>query len=340
MPDELNLECEFALLGRLQRDYILPLNNRPMLDVAGGNLMYAAVGLSLWGGKAGLVARVSSDYPMNWLEKLASQGFDLGGIKQVPETFDMRYFVAYSDPQIVHYDSPINHFARRGLELPHALLAYKSEVGKPCSKSGYAPQSIHISDVPAAYRDVKAAHICPIDFISHKTLPSILKGGTVQTLSMTACGGYMDPLFWEEIPILLSDLTAFMTAEDEVKCLFQGRSVDLWEMANQLAHYGPEYIIIHLRDGSQLLYDGVSRKRWKVPAYPVKMVDPTGATDAFAGAFLAVYQQTYEPIKAVLAGNIAVSFVSEGSGPFFAMGAMPGLKEARLESLKAKISEI
>ena len=339
MTDQLDLGCEFTLVGKLQKDFILPINHQPVHDAPGGNLMYAAVGLNMWEGKAGLVARVSSDYNLEWLQKLADLRFDLSGIIQCGESFDMRYFAAYSDPQTIHLENPLNHFADLRLPLPQALLGYESENGKKCNKNAYGHQSIHISDIPNEYRDVRAAHICPIDYISHKTVPSILRSGLIQTLSMSSASCYMDPLFWNDLPILISDLTIFMTEEKDIRSLFQGRSVDLWEMADELTSYGPEYIIIHLKDGGHLLLDRISQKRWKIPAYPITVVDPTGVNDAFAGAFLVVYQKTYEPLEGALAGAIAASFVVGGSGPFYALDAMPGLKEARLGSLKEKVIE-
>ncbi len=336
----LNLDCEFALLGKMQRNYILPYNHRPVMDAPGGNLLYSAAGCGLWSGKAGLVARVSADYPITWLDPLLPFGFDLQGIKQGPDLFDMRWFVAYAEDEQTYFDNPLNHYARLGLPLPHALLGYENNFSKLCSKTSYDFQSLRINDIPLAYRDVKAAHICPIDFMTHKTVPSILKAGRVQTLSMSSHPGYMDPLFWNEIPILLSDLVIFFTSESEVISLFQGRSVDLWDIAEQLVAYGPEFIVIQLRTGGCLLYDRVSRRKWKIPPYTVNVVDPTGLSDSFAGAFLVVYQRTFDPLKAALAGTIAASFTQEGSDPFYALSALPGLKEARLDFLTEKVVEV
>jgi sugar/nucleoside kinase (ribokinase family) len=47
----------------------------------------------------------------------------------------------------------------------------------------------------------------------------------------------------------------------------------------------------------QYLYNGSSRTRWIIPAYPVQMYDPTGAGDAFCGGFLAGYRSSYDPLS-------------------------------------------
>jgi len=335
---EQTLRC--ALIGKLQRDTILPVSGPPAIDVLGGNLTYAAVGMHLWGEKAGLLAKTNADFPEAWLKRFEDWEFDLQGIKVAPEGMDMRWFVAYSDPQSTHYEEPVTYFAERELAFPPNLLEYYSGGVKRCSKTQYDPGSIRISDIPAVYQEVSAVHICPIDYMSHATLPTILSSGRTQTITMSPAPGYMDPVFWDEMPGLLSDLTAFIAGEDEVRRLFQGRSYDLWEIAKQLSDYGPEYVLIRLKDWGQYLYDGVSGRRRVVPSYPVRVADPTGAADAFAGGFLAVYSQTYDPLEAALCGNIAASFVLEGCGPFFALSAMPGLKEARLAALRDMVSEV
>ncbi|WP_322808043.1 PfkB family carbohydrate kinase, partial [Thermanaerothrix sp.] len=68
--------------------------------------------------------------------------------------------------------------------------------------------------------------------------------------------------------------------------------------------------------------------------------DPTGAGDAFCGGFLAGYRQTYDPLAAVLHGNVSASLVIEGSGPFYALEALPGLAQARLEALRDAVSVV
>jgi len=128
-------------------------------------------------------------------------------------------------------------------------------------------------------------------------------------------------------------LTAFMPSEEEIRQLFQGRSEDLWEMAEALSAYGCELVVIKRGERGQLLYDASAKTRWEIPAYPARLVNPTGVGDAFCGGFLAGYRQTYDPVEAVLYGNVSAAVVTEGVGPFFALDVLPGLPQARLEHL-------
>jgi sugar/nucleoside kinase (ribokinase family) len=334
--EEVRTAPEAVLVGRLQREYILPAAAPACLDGLGGNLAYAAATFASWGGKAGLVSRVSSDFPMDRLTRLEALGFLLDGVHSVSEPVDSRFFVAYGEGNKPNYDNPITHFAERQLPFPPELFGYKPHQ-KYCSKVDYLGDSFRVTDMPRPFLEAKSAHICPIDFISHKILPSVLKGGMIQTLTMRACTCYMDPIFWEYIRGLLTDLTAFMMTDVQALKLFQGRSVDLWEIAEHLAGYGPEVILVQTGDGSTRLYDRMSQKRWIVPAYRVRISDPTGMLGAFDGGFMAGFHQANDPLEAALCGNISSAIAGEGSSPYFLLECLPGLKEMRLEILRQQV---
>ncbi len=305
-----------------------------MLHALGGNLPYAAVGLKVWGETAGLVCRIGEDFPVSWLERFYDLGFDLEGVTIVPGATDSRRFIAYEEDGTAHYENAVQHFVDRALTYPPGLLGYRGISPNISSRTTPIKQSIQISDIPRAYLEATAVHICPVDYLSHVILPTVFRRGQASTITLTPAPGYMDPSFWEEIPGLLSDLTAFIASEEEARHLFQGRSTDLWEMAEALAGYGPEFIVFRQESWGHLLYDRVSGRRWIVPGYQSRIVDPTGAADAFAGGFLTGYRQHYDPLEAALMGGIAASLVLEGSGVFYALEAMPGLAEARKSSLK------
>lgn len=337
MPLDPDRPLDAVLIGRLQRDYLLPFDRPARVDSLGGALPYAAAGMAMWGGRAGLVARVNAGYPLEWLERLQDLGCDLRGVKKVEEAIDSRRFIAYSDPLTPHSENPLTFFAERQLPFPRELLGYDASRERYCSKTDCQPYSLRVNDVPRAFLELSAAHICPVDFISHKILPSVLKGGLIQSLTMRASPCYMDPAYWEEMRALLSDLTGFMLSEAEALRLYQGRSVDLWEIMEGLAAYGPEFIILSRGDGAVQVLDRVRKLRALIPAYANRTVDPTGAWDVFDGACLLHYRLNYDPIEGALGGQIAASFAIEGSGPYYALDALEGLKEARLDMLRQRL---
>lgn len=324
------------IIGRLQREYILPGSGPARLNKLGGNLAYTAAGLALWGGRAGLVSRVNADFPLEWLAPLVDLGSSTEGIRVVAEPIQHDFFVAYSDAKVPHYENPLTYFAERKLPFPRELLGYEP-ASRYCSKVDYQAFSFRVTDLPRSFLEAPAAHICPIDFVSHKILPSSLGVGLVQTLTMRATSCYMDPIYWEDIRGLISDLTCFMLSDTQALKLFQGRSVDLWEIARVLGGYGPEYILINTADGAAWLYDRVQNKRWIIPAYGSRTVDPTGGLNAFDGGFLHNYRVRYDSLQAALCGQVSASLTLEGSGPFYALDCLQGLREARLEVLAQQV---
>jgi len=330
----------FLLAGEFRRDFIIPPAGQPCLDIPGGNLLYAAAGLHIWEGNIGLIARVGKDYPQQWLESLDRWGFDRRGIQAVSEAVDSRRFMAYADSNTRSSDNPVTQFAMRGISFPKALLDYNPSPSPMNSRIRLQTLTIRQTDIPTDYLEASAAHLCPLDYLSQNLLPSLLRQGHISTITLDPSPGYMSPTFWDDIPAIVAGTTAFLTSEEKVRNLFQGRSSNLWEMAETLVSYGCEMVVIKRGEYGQFLYDGASHNRWMIPAYAARLINPTGAGDAFCGGFLAGFRRTYDPLQAVLHGNISASFVVEGNGPFYALDSMPGLADARLLALKDMVRRV
>ena len=330
------------LAGRLRRDFFITPQGEPVLDVLGGNLTYAAAGLKIWDGerRLGLMARVGKDFPQPWLNDLEQKGFDIRGVNVLPELMDVRNFYVYTDKVTRVTGNPITYFSRSELPFPKALLGYKHSPRMLDDRTSLAQGSLRRADLPAAYTGLTAVHLCPIDYMTHSLMPAIFRQEGFTTVTLDPNPGYMNAAFWNEVPAILTGLTAFIPAEQDLRSLFDGHSDDLWEMAEAIAAYGCEFVIIKRGERGQLLYDAASKTRWEVPAYPARLVNLTGVGDAFCGGFLAGYRHTYDPVEGILYGNISAAVVSEGTGAFFALDVLPGLAHARLESLRQSIRKI
>lgn len=330
------------IAGRLRRDYYITPTGRALLDVPGGNLLYTTIGYMVWESDSppGMIARVGEDYPQEWLADFERRGLDTRGIRVLAEPVELRSFFAYDEYMKYQADDPVAQFARIGQPFPRQLLGYRNPIPVLDSRTRFTPLSLRQNDIPPEYQGANAAHLAPIDYISHTLLPTILRQAGFATITIDPSPGTMIPALWDDIPALLTGLTAFLPSENEIRSLFQGRSADLWEMAAGLAAYGCEFIVVKHGDQGQLLYDASNRSRWQIPAYPARAVDPTGVGAAFCGGFLAGYRRTLDPLEAVLHGNISASLVLEGSGAFFALDALPSLAQARLEALRQYIRKV
>jgi hypothetical protein len=118
----------YLIAGQLRREYIILPSNQALLDVPGGNLLYAAVGVAVWepDPPPAVVARVGEDYPQGWLQDFAQHNLDIRGIRVLQQPVDLRSFTAYSSRSSYSTDDPVTHFARLGMPFPRELLGYRS----------------------------------------------------------------------------------------------------------------------------------------------------------------------------------------------------------------------
>ena len=85
--------------------------------------------------------------------------------------------------------------------------------------------------------------------------------------------------------------------------------------------------------GSIFLDDG---KLYRVPAYPTRAIDPTGAGDVYAGSFITDYLQSRSPPEAALFASAAASVKVEQVGPDFQLQlTMVG---ERKEAIRARLA--
>jgi len=332
----------FMVVGNLTRDYLLFPNGDHLLDIPGGNALYAVVGLVLWEAErlVAILTRVGEDYPQEWLDAFEEKGINVDGVKILPDAIDLRRFFAFIDANHYVRDDPVAHFARLGLPYPKALLGYHDNSSKIDSRTQFSDLSIRQDDISSDFFDINAVHICPLDYLTHSLVPATLRQLQVSIITLDPSPGYMNPTFWSDIPSLLTGINAFLPSEEEVLSLFQGKSSDLWEIAEALAAYGCQVIVIKRGERGQLLYDAESNSRWEIPSYPSRTKNTVGAGDAFCGGFLANYYQSYNPLEAVLHGNISSSLVVEGNQPTYALDSLPGLASARLEALRNSIRKV
>jgi sugar/nucleoside kinase (ribokinase family) len=331
-----------VILGEFRREFSLSTDEEWILDAPGGSALYAAAGYLIWEKQdpPGILTRVGEDFPQDWVEDISSYGINTDGVVFLPKALDLRICYVHQENRSREVDDPVPHFSKLGLALPHGLIGYHAPSQKLDTRRATRETAIREKDIPASYSTATGAHLCPLDYLSHNLLPAVLRQQGFSTITLDPSPTYMDPTFHSDIPGLITGLTSFLPSEEDLLNLYKGRTLDLWEIAADLGRYGCEMIVIKRGAKGQLLYDAVSKKRWEISAYPSRVRNSVGAGDAFCGGFLAGYRHTFDPLQSVLYGSVSSSLVIEGSGPFFALDALPGLARARLEYLQEAISEV
>lgn len=331
---------EIVLAGQLRREYILTEGGRTLVDVPGGGLLYAAVGARLWTERVSLLARVGEDYPHQWMRTFEQRGLDLQGVRILPETLDLRAFYAYTGAGQLQRSSPVSHFVRLGLPFPKSLLGYQPPEEKQDSRVNARPDSPRVADIPENYFFAKSIHLGPLDYLTHSQLAPAFRQYGEPIITIDPAAGYMNANFLDQVRAMLQGVSAFLPSEEEIRMLYWGQTTDLWEMCADLAKSGCEIIVVKRSSLGQYVYDANGKHRWEIPAYPARFVDPTGAGDAFCGGFMAGYLQTFDPLRAALQGNASASLTVEGSGAFYALDSLPGLAQARLQSIADLVRKV
>ncbi len=329
-------------VGELRREYSLSLDEKWILDAPGGNILYAAAGYLIWeqSENPGICSRVGENFQHDWLEDFRKRGINTEGVVVLPRALDLRTCYVQQGEQAQQVDDPVIYFSRAGLSLPPGLLGYTGRDRIWSNRREPRETSIRENDLPAAYLTATGAHLCPLDYLSHNLLPAVLRQQGFSTITLDPGSEYMDPNFLGDIPALMPGLTAFMPSEPDLKNLYRSQIADTWDMAGELGRYGCELIVIKRGAEGQFLFEPATGKKWAIPAYPATVSNLVGAGDAFCGGFLAGYRKTFDPLQAVLYGNVAASLAIEGNGPFYPLGALPGLAAARLEHLQDAVKEI
>jgi sugar/nucleoside kinase (ribokinase family) len=330
---------DYIFVGGLRTDYCITHNGHTRLGVMGGNAIYAATGAKVWNASVAIISRVGSNYPTEWIHSLRDAGINIDGVRVLEDPYDTRTFYAYISEEERVDVNPAAHFLRINQPLPKELLDYRSSSELQDSRDNLHPLAIRPSDIlPCAFQ-ARAAHLSPAHFLSHAIIPVTLREHRIPLITLDPSVRYMESGFQEDLPIILHGLDAFLPSESEARAFFRPAEPDIWEMAEAFGNMGSRYIVIKCGASGQYIWDKDRRRKWHVPAYPVKVKDVTGAGDTYCGGFLVGLDQTCDIVEAALRGAISASIAVEGISPFYTLETLPGLAEARLEALRPAVRE-
>ena len=303
---------QLTTIGNLTVDDIIFYDTQQMfLNSIGGNAIYAAIGARVWDTPTTLVARIGRSFPGDSVQKL-----DAFGIKtclvEVPYN-DIRDWALYEPGgarQFINHLSSGTHYQMSitGDELPQQCL----------QADGY-----HIAPMPT---DVQQSLIKRL----HESNDSD---------SILSWDPHEDYLHKSELNRIAYDILKyvdlFLPSQEEVFSMYGSK--DLKAAAREFAQAGPSVIAIKMSVEGSLVYMKETQQFYKVPIYPCRTVDPTGAGDSFCGGFLACYLKTKDPILSACCGTVSASFVIEHVGALNAFESGFLEAEKRLEYVNNKV---
>jgi sugar/nucleoside kinase (ribokinase family) len=291
------LSPELIVLGNLLVDDLVFADGTTRMGEPGGAIVHLALGARLWGTPVGAASIAGEDYPAWALEALAERGVALGGVRRIPGP-GLRTWLLYED---------------RCRQVVHRL-----------DRPSHADVSPRPADVPVPWRAARAFHLAPMPFAIQAELVDDLAASG----ALLALDPYL-PLRQDTLPAwreLLSRVDALFLSEDELQ-------VDLGApeaCARSLAQGRLRYLFLKRGAQGGLAYDAREGRLLPWTARAVRVVDATGAGDAFAAGVLTGLLRGETLERALARGKVGASFALEDWGPRGLLAATPAQADARL----------
>ena len=203
-------------------------------------------------------------------------------------------------------------FKKYGIEVLNKP-ADKTTIFENIYKNGIRTQYIHcrskplfINDLPQSWGNAPIVKFCliadEVDFSLLNAFPNSLVGATIQGwLRKWDTDGKITPkiMAWEKLKSI--DII-FMSDAD----------IDGFENAlPEIIKYAKMVVMTKGAEGASIFYQN---KKFEFPSYPVNEVDPTGAGDIFATAFLIHFHETNDLSLSAAFAHAAASYVVEHVG--------------------------
>lgn len=299
------------IVGELTLDDVVVEGSHCDWGQVGGGALYSAIGALAWGASPQISATVGSDYPREVVETLQSAGLDLRGITKIEGN-------------------------SLGLWLLYEKGGRRHQVEKE-SGSTFDALDRARRPWPALYSRPDGLHVAP------QTAE-----GQLATLEQAAGSGI--PVTQDLLvePFISLDLyqsgaalrgtTAFLPSQQEVRQIWGDVSDrDLLRTVREAA--GVRHLVITRGElGADVVTEDGNRR---VPPCNTRLVDPTGAGDAFSGGFLAGLVETGDPVEAAVRGAASASLVVETRGALAAVeAAQRRTVEDRANKLRARVTRI
>lgn len=297
---------DLICLGNLTIDDVVLPDKTERLGCFGGDAIYSALGASCWSDKVSFVAPVGTDFPEEHLAHLHESGWDTRGLPQ-RDLPSIRNWVIYKDNNnrtwIVE-SNPDDYFALSPI----------------------------LEDIPADYLDAKAFMLLAMDLASQETLaPQLRKHGLV---AVDPQEDYIAGNV-ERILELLKDVDVYLPSQEEVYRILGHR--DYEKACRQFAERGAGTVVVKMGHEGSLIYERGRDAFTRIPAYPTKVVDATGAGDAYCGGFMAMVAKSGDLVQAGLAGAVSASFAIEDFGLTHMFALDRKEAQARLVTLKKQL---
>jgi pfkB family carbohydrate kinase len=289
------------IVGQITIDDVVPPQPGPWRRQIGGSALYALAGARLWldASRIGLLARLGRDYPFNIATLLGTLGMQHLALRRFPEEHLVEWLIYEPDG------------SRRSLPRNAGLLDIGAE--GTGSQPPYLQQLLRMApgadEIPTAWLPARALHLCPQVGLRHRDSLQALRR-QVEWLSVDPSPHYSRTMSVNQLAHHLQGASAFLPSEQELRSLLADRTPEQLALALNLSGFDE----VLIKRAAQPIIVGHRGQVSSVAVRAVEVIDPTGAGDAFCGAYAACRLLDLPPLEAARRAAATAALVVQCQG--------------------------
>lgn len=304
--------CPLLCLGNLSVDDVVQPDGLDQPGALGGDALYGVLAARLFQPRAEMVAPIGHDLPDAVRNAIGKAGLSVLGLvpRPVPSLRNRIRYLTHDERVITLLSSErdFDTLSPRGVDIPQPFW----------QAAGFM---ILAMTLPAQQELIAAIRA---------------RRGSAVVLALDPQEEYIAGNK-AEILAMLHDVDLFMPSLGEVRALLG--HADPARAAQEFARHGPRLVVVKLGAEGCLVHDAAAGRDIRLPAHPARVLDTTGAGDAFCAAFLAAYLGDPDDLmRAAAAGSVAAAIAVSGLGPAELFAATPQDAQAMLQARLGRAS--
>lgn len=291
----------YASWGIIIDDIVFP-DGETAMGVPGGAGLYAAMGMRLWTEDVTLISAVGEGFEAQIIEDL---GLDTAGLQATARPTPRAW-------QLFEEDGRRTQIFRVPQEVITEQLV-KAPLGWPL------PQGI------------EAVHYMLRGGRGEEEMVRLLAGQDVRLSAEPIVDEQTTPA---ERDVILDCLPQFeLFSPDEEGAALLAGDLPALQQVRAIAAQGPRIVCLRQGAAGSLIYERETDRAWRVPAAPAKVVDFTGAGNAYCGGFLVGWHEGKGIRQAAAQAAISAAVTIEQVGP-------PRVDDAKMAEAQARAAQV
>ena len=296
--------AQFFAFGNISIDDLVFADGTTMWCVPGGNSIYSALGIAVWGERPQVTAPIGPEYPVAKL----GERIDLSQCRPIELT--LRNWGLYEEDGTRHF-------------------TFRSRTRNWVD---FCPMVSDLDEGPYAF-----CHLAPLPWDLHLQFAIALRAKGASIISIDPDDRRLHEVPLSEVAWLLTLVDVFMPSRQDAAALFPGSTpIDALRALRELAPDTPVIIIKCGADGA-IAHQSQASDYLSAPSAAERAVDETGAGDAFCGGALVGFSRKLALADALTRAVVSASFAVDAVGPAALASASREVAEQRASRVSERI---